>query len=179
MPRAGVSVGRTERSGAAPAEQPRDERWTEDPPPTTARHLRAVPDRLDPEILEQWERKVSDESNREARVDGERRSNPRVGAPRQRASTNPAGADGRRTVTIQGRGTERGLPRSRRRPQRPLHERSGFRPDRTALYAVLLGMFLVLAAAMSARAAVRPAPQRPAITQHVALPSAEAPRALR
>jgi hypothetical protein len=172
MARAGVSAGRTERSAATPAEQPRGERWHEGPPQTTARHLRAVPDRLDPEILEQWERKVSADADREARGGGAGRSNPPADAPPQRVSrTVNGGVEGRRTVTIQGRGTERGLPRSRRRPQRPIHERNGFRPDRAALYAVLLGLFLVFAAAMSARAAVRPAPPRPAIAHVVVLTS--------
>ncbi len=62
----------------------------------------------------------------------------------------------RRTVTIRGRGSERYVePRSssaRRRPQRR-YERSGFRPDRTAMWAVLLGLMLILAAAASAHAA--------------------------
>ena len=62
----------------------------------------------------------------------------------------------RRTVTIRGRGAERYVPRSssasRRRPERR-YERSGFRPDRTALWAVLLGLLLILAAAASAHAA--------------------------
>ena len=180
MPRAGVSVGRTERSAAAPAEQPRHERWHEDPSRTTSRHLRAVPDRLDPEILEQWERKVSDDAAREARRYGAERPTPPAEAPRQRTSTNGGGAGaGPRTVTIQGRGTERALPRSRTRPQRPIHERNGFRPDKTALYAVLLGIFLVFAAAMSARAAVRPAPARPAIVHQVVLhPSGASARQL-
>ena len=61
----------------------------------------------------------------------------------------------RRTVTIRGRGSERYVPdrsSSRRRPERR-YERSGFRPDRTAMWAVLLGVMLILAAAASAHAA--------------------------
>jgi hypothetical protein len=61
----------------------------------------------------------------------------------------------RRTVTIRGRGSERYVPArssSRRRPERR-HERAGFRPDRTAMWAVLLGVLLILAAAASAHAA--------------------------
>jgi hypothetical protein len=60
---------------------------------------------------------------------------------------------GRRTVTIQGRGAERNLPwpdASRRRPQRRMHERAGFRPDRVAMWAVMLGILLVLIAVLSA-----------------------------
>ena len=40
------------------------------------------------------------------------------------------------------------------RPTLRRHERPGFRPDRTALWAVLLGMLLILVAAASAHAAV-------------------------
>lgn len=59
----------------------------------------------------------------------------------------------RRTVTIQGRGAERNLPwsgSSGRRPQRRVHERAGFKPDRIAMWAVLLGLLLVLVAVLSA-----------------------------
>jgi hypothetical protein len=63
------------------------------------------------------------------------------------------GVPGRRTVTIQGRGSERYTP-ERRRPQQRAHERVGFRPDRAAMWAVLLGLLMVLAAATSSHAAV-------------------------
>ncbi|MBV9425547.1 MAG: hypothetical protein JOZ98_21755, partial [Solirubrobacterales bacterium] len=70
----------------------------------------------------------------------------------------PAGGiPGRRTITIQGRGAERELflatYQSRRRPTQPRHRREGFRPDRVAMWAVLLGILLVLVAAASAHAA--------------------------
>jgi hypothetical protein len=55
-------------------------------------------------------------------------------------------------VKIQGRGAERHLPlpeTSRRRPPRRAYERSGFRPDRLAMWAVLLGFLLVLVAIVS------------------------------
>jgi hypothetical protein len=65
-----------------------------------------------------------------------------------------AGVPGRRTVTIQGRGAERYTPKPRRRSARRPHERAGFKPDRVALWAVLLGFLLVLAAATSSHAAV-------------------------
>jgi hypothetical protein len=59
----------------------------------------------------------------------------------------------RRTVTIRGRGSERYVtPSSRRRPER-VYERTGFRPDRAAMWAVLLGMTMILVAATSAHAA--------------------------
>jgi hypothetical protein len=66
------------------------------------------------------------------------------------------GVPGRRTVTIRGQGAERYSARpvdgSRRRPERR-HEREGFRPDRAALWAVLLGLTLILVAVTSAHAA--------------------------
>jgi hypothetical protein len=64
----------------------------------------------------------------------------------------PGAGDGRRTVTIRGHGAERNLPVAR--PTLRRHERPGFRPDRAALWAVLLGLFLILVAAASAHAAV-------------------------
>jgi hypothetical protein len=65
------------------------------------------------------------------------------------------GVPGRRTVTIRGQVADRYAtprPSSRRRPERR-YERSGFRPDRAALWAVLLGVMLILAAVTSAHAA--------------------------
>jgi hypothetical protein len=66
--------------------------------------------------------------------------------------------NGRRTVTIRGRGAERDYGwatyDSSRRPSLPAHERPGFKPDRAALWAVFLGLLLVLVAATSAHAAV-------------------------
>jgi hypothetical protein len=62
------------------------------------------------------------------------------------------GIEGRRTVTIRGHGAERNLPVAR--PTLRRHERPGFRPDRAALWAVLLGVLLILVAAASAHAAV-------------------------
>jgi hypothetical protein len=62
----------------------------------------------------------------------------------------------RRTVQITGRTVP--APRlvevERRRPGRRPAERVGPRPDRIALYAVLLGFFLILVAATSAHAAI-------------------------
>jgi hypothetical protein len=65
------------------------------------------------------------------------------------------GVPGRRTVTIRGQVADRYAtprPSSRRRPERR-YERTGFRPDRAALWAVLLGVMLILAAVTSAHAA--------------------------
>ncbi len=73
------------------------------------------------------------------------------------------GIPGRRTVTIQGRGAERYTrpagqgtrPSSAaRRPSVRPYERAGFRPDRVAMWAVLLGILLVVVAATSSHAAV-------------------------
>jgi len=65
------------------------------------------------------------------------------------------GVSGRRTVTIRGQVADRYVSphsSSRRRPERR-YERSGFRPDRAALWAFVLGVMLILAAVTSAHAA--------------------------
>jgi hypothetical protein len=73
---------------------------------------------------------------------------PRPPAARPPAARPPVPADGiRRTVTIRGYGAERNLPVAR--PTRR-HEQPGFRPDRAALWAVLLGLCLILVAVASA-----------------------------
>ncbi len=61
----------------------------------------------------------------------------------------------RRTVRITGRGAQAPAPRrlvevERRRPAPSLVERAGARPDRIAGWAVLLGLVLVLVAAVTA-----------------------------
>ena len=67
------------------------------------------------------------------------------------------GVPGRRTVKITGHGSERNLIYASRQPRRRPHERpyerAGFKPERVAMWAVLLGVLLVLVAAMSAHAA--------------------------
>jgi hypothetical protein len=82
-------------------------------------------------------------------------------APRPRATSRPAqapqptgGVPGRRTITITGQGAERYAAQTRRRPSQRAYERPGFRPDRAALWAVLLGVLLILVAASSSHAAV-------------------------
>ncbi len=70
-----------------------------------------------------------------------------------------SGATGRRTVHITGHGSEGYATRNGMRPSaaqrhrrlKP-HERAGFRPDRVAMWAVLLGVMLMLAAVASAHA---------------------------
>jgi hypothetical protein len=77
------------------------------------------------------------------------------GAPAPAAWSPSGGVPGRRTVTIRGQVADRYAtprPSSRRRPERR-YERSGFRPDRAALWAVVLGVMLILAAVTSAHAA--------------------------
>jgi hypothetical protein len=67
----------------------------------------------------------------------------------------------RRTVTITGHGAEGFESRNGTRPSSALrhrqlkrHERDGFQPDRAVMWAFLLGVLLILAAAGSAHAAV-------------------------
>ena len=65
----------------------------------------------------------------------------------------------RRTVTIRGQVADRHRPPvgpgpARRRPPRSVHERARSNPDRIAMWAVLLGVILVLAAATSSHATV-------------------------
>jgi hypothetical protein len=78
-------------------------------------------------------------------------------APTMHAQADPlvagGGVPGRRTVTIRGHGAERNLPwpeASRRRPPQRAYERPGFKPDRVAMWAVLLGILLVIVAIASA-----------------------------
>jgi hypothetical protein len=80
----------------------------------------------------------------------------------------------RRTVEITGRTVGApSLPRlveiDRRRPSRRAVERVGPRPDRVAMWAVILGFFLILVAFTSASHAARPASPR-AAAGHVAKP---------
>jgi hypothetical protein len=71
---------------------------------------------------------------------------PRAAARSGAPAPEPGGI--RRTVTIRGYGAERNLPVAR--PTLRRHERPGFRPDRAALWAVLLGLCLILVAVASA-----------------------------
>jgi hypothetical protein len=73
----------------------------------------------------------------------------------------PPVESGRRTVSIKGHGAEGYTTRNgtrasaaERHLQLPRHERTGFQPDRVAMWAVLLGVVMVLAAAASAHATV-------------------------
>jgi hypothetical protein len=66
-----------------------------------------------------------------------------------------ARGDGRRTIVITGRGAER-YPAPRRSYSSSLrrHERAGFRPDRLAMWAVVLCLALLLGAVATSHAAV-------------------------
>lgn len=67
----------------------------------------------------------------------------------------PSPTGERRTIVITGRGDQRGMPRRRGwEASLPVYERSGFKPDRLALWAVLLGVLLLLVAATSSHAAI-------------------------
>lgn len=65
----------------------------------------------------------------------------------------------RRTITIRGQvsprtgGTHASVPARRRPPRRPSERIAGARPDRAALWAVLMGVFLILVAVMTAHGA--------------------------
>jgi hypothetical protein len=65
------------------------------------------------------------------------------------------GGGERRTVVITGRVADRYVPSTRRGYEANLrpHERSSFKPDRMALWAVLMGVLLLLVAATSSHAA--------------------------
>jgi hypothetical protein len=82
---------------------------------------------------------------------------PRRAAPPSDSPLHGTGVPGRRTVKITGYGSQRNLiyasREPRRRPMERPYERAGFKPDRVAMWAVLLGVLLVLVAAMSAHAA--------------------------
>ena len=86
---------------------------------------------------------------RTSRIASGRRTTSQIASGRRTTSQTDGG---RRTVTIRGHGAERNLPVAR--PKLRRHERPGFRPDLAALWAVLLGLCLILVAAASAHGAV-------------------------
>jgi hypothetical protein len=95
-------------------------------------------------------------AERDERWDRQATRGPALGSA-ERAYVGGDGIPGRRTVTIRGRGSERYTPPARDRARRPserAYERAGFRPDKVAMWAVLMGIVLVLAAATSSHAAV-------------------------
>lgn len=132
--------------------------------PTLESHATAVDETAEPIEVPEWVGMASVDSNPSSRAgslgdtpaaadsldDPSGADTLTVAAPRPVAS--PPGSAVRRTVTIRGRGAEAHLPwpdASRGRPQRRAYERAGFRPDRLAMWAVLLGFLLVLVAILS------------------------------
>ena len=102
---------------------------------------------------------------REQRREQRRESQPPVRGEWADIAEPPAprrgGVPGRHTVTISGQGSEGYASRNgtrasgaQRHSQIKRHERAGFRPDRVAMWAVLLGVTLMLMAAVSSHAAV-------------------------
>jgi hypothetical protein len=80
---------------------------------------------------------------------------PPVEAPSRRGHTEGSPSQ-RRTVVIRGQVAPppRVAAAARRRPPRRAHERiAGARPDRAALWAVLMGVFLILTAIITAHGA--------------------------
>jgi hypothetical protein len=106
--------------------------------------------------------------------------------PAPATHTAPGAASVRRTVRITGRPDDRGrawrpMEIERRRPARRPAERIGHRPDRIAMWAVLLGFFLILVAATSSHAATPSAHRAPSAsrTSAAAVASAAHARGLR
>ncbi len=82
---------------------------------------------------------------------------PPVEAPPRRDRTERLSGE-RRTIVIRGQGAPTYAPdpirAARRRPPRRASERiAGTRPDRAALWAVLMGVFLILVAVLTAHGA--------------------------
>jgi hypothetical protein len=110
----------------------RDDAW--DQPTATHSHF--------DEMMEEWNASFGDGARRESAQRADERAFD-LSEP-----GHPGGAaDGsRRTVLITGHGDERYLPapRQRRNSELRFHERSSFSPDRAGLWAVLLGIALVI-----------------------------------
>lgn len=76
-----------------------------------------------------------------------------AGSSRDRmARTEPAYDEGRRTVVIRGHATPMRMDAGadRRRPAPRTRDRIGHRPDRVAMWAVMLGLLLIVVATMTA-----------------------------
>ncbi|MGA2926087.1 MAG: hypothetical protein ABSG43_08845 [Solirubrobacteraceae bacterium] len=85
----------------------------------------------------------------------------RVGRP----STPIAGIEARHLTAGEAR-RQAGAGARRRRPTSPRHQRPGFKPDRVAMWAVVLGVLLVLVAATSSHAAISTPVPRTAAASH-------------
>lgn len=142
-PRSEWSAGRTRRRGEEAGD--------------TAEHATARGRRADDHLAASI---ASDPERRSRRERDRAEHGTRPGAD---ATPSALSAPRRRTVEITGRTVAAPpLPRlvevERRRPPRRAVERVGPRPDRVALWAVLLGFFLILVAATSSHAATPAAP---------------------
>ena len=162
MPRAGVSARPTRRPAAPWWEELEREAFrfpaAREVPPREARSREMRPRQVPPR--EEHPREIRPREMRAREVRAAQRPKRPVPNPEAPAPVAPLPApasvsqvDGRRkTVTIRGHGAERNLPVAR--PTLRRHERPGFRPDRMALWAVLLGLILIVVAAASAHGAV-------------------------
>ena len=166
MPQSGVSVPRGKaRRGDRwsddlelefPARRARAERRANRPPATAVLALEDDPYNLDLDLHFDLgltsERTTSHrESPRASAAESPRASVAGPPEPGPASSTAPE----RHTVIIHGRPEDRYRPApSARRRQPPPHQRVGFQPDRVAMWAVLLGLVLLLVAATSSHAAV-------------------------
>ena len=108
-----------------------------------------------------FERSSSERRGRFARGEHDARLDLAPGVPASAAPAPLAAPSRRRTVEITGRTVGApSLPRlvqiDRRRPARRASERVGARPDRLALWAVLLGFFLIFVAVTSTSHAATP-----------------------
>jgi hypothetical protein len=148
----GQSTGRFDRG---PRPQRRDHPRTDAP---RARPRRSGSERRGEAVAERVDIAPETTGSNGGRATAEDTTAPRIDEP-----SPPAPSRRTVTITITGRGvTAPPLPRlvevERRRPARRPVERIGPRPDRIALWAVLLGFFLILVAATSSNAAVHHAP---------------------
>ncbi|MGH3025375.1 MAG: hypothetical protein ACRDLR_02910, partial [Gaiellaceae bacterium] len=109
----------------------RSESW--DHPTSTHNHF--------DEMMAQWNAEYGDGARRDPR-----RTPMRAFDLSDPGSSDADALGARRTVLITGRGDERYMPALRRPRESELrfHERSGFSPDRAGLWAVLLGVALLI-----------------------------------
>jgi hypothetical protein len=159
-------------SGVHDLEQSDDFEWATRP---GRRFDRAAPDRRDRSAPEHLDRSAPEHLDRSALEHGDRSTPQRRGRFARADRTPPAQPNPlapparRRTVEITGHpGAGPTLPRlveiDRRRPARRAVERVGPRPDRIALWAVVLGFFLILVAVTStSHAATRATSARPSV----------------
>jgi hypothetical protein len=131
------------RASLAISEPEFDEAWPEDI--ATARRMapRLVVAPSDPGAIES-----AGEYGESTAIEPMMRAGAPVASP---AAPRGTAVPGRRTVTIRGQVAPRPAPR---RPRRDPYDRVGSRPDRIAMWAVLLCVLLVLVAATSSHAAV-------------------------